>query len=100
MTATSAAMTHDGLSMSDTPERFPFQWTLGGIQRINLELEAACRTPDCGWFYSFNVEELIEQVGPDSRLPPSGAGIPCRECGGTLKFQVAHLHPAPDDKQT
>ena len=36
--------------MSDTPERFPFKWQLGGIAKMNLELEAACETPDCGSF--------------------------------------------------
>ena len=81
-------------------EEPPFQWTLGGIRKMNLELEAACRTPGCGWFCSFNVEELIEQVGPDYWLPQAGPGIPCKQCGGTLKFQVAYLHPAPDEKQT
>ena len=55
--------------MSEAQEEPPFQWTLGQIRKMNLELEAACRTPDCGWFSSFNVDQLIEQVGPDYWLP-------------------------------
>ena len=51
--------------MSEAQEEPPFQWTLGQIRKLNLELEAACR-----------------------------------QCGGILKFQVAYLHPAPDEKPT
>ena len=86
--------------MSDTPERFPFKWQLGGIAKMNLELEAACETPDCGWFVSFNVPAPIEKHGEDYWLPEYGPGIPCEKCGGHLNFQVAYLHPAPDEKQT
>ncbi len=97
MAATSAAVTHHGLSMNDTPERFPFKWQLGGIREMNLELEAACETPGCGYFVSFNVEQLIAQVGPDYWLPENGPGIPCEKCGGHMNFQVAYLHPPAEE---
>jgi hypothetical protein len=80
--------------MSDTPERFPFKWQLGGIRRMNLELEAACETPGCGWFCGFNVAALIEKHGEDYWLPEYGPGFPCEQCGGHLNFQVAYLHPS------
>jgi hypothetical protein len=80
--------------MNDTPERHPFKWTLGQIRDMNLELEAACEVPNCGWFCSFDVAALIEKNGADTWLPENGPGFPCEKCGGHLNFQVAYPHPA------
>ena len=55
--------------------------------------------PGCGWFGRFDVDALIARFGADFGLP-DGPGFPCENCGGTpLKFQVAYLHPAPDEGQ-
>lgn len=85
--------------MTDKPERHPFKWTLGGIREMNLELEAACETPNCGWFAGFNLDPLIERHGLDYWLPENGPGFPCEKCGGHLNFQVAYLHPPAEEEE-
>lgn len=86
--------------MNDMPDRPPFKWTLGQVRDMNLELECACETPGCGWVGRFNVAALIEELGADYRLPDDGPGFPCEKCGGKdVKFQVAYLHPDPDEEQ-
>ena len=59
------------------------------IRAMKLELEAACETPGCGYFVSFNVEQLIEQVGPDYWLPENGPGMPCLGRSGTARRPAA-----------
>src|SRR5690606_37066567 len=84
------------IAMSDAPDRPPLTWTLGQIREMNLELECACAARGCGWFGRFDVEGLIARFGEDYWLP-EGPGFPCEQCGGHLNFQLAYLHPAPEE---
>jgi hypothetical protein len=72
-------------------------WTLGDIRQMNLQLEAYCQTPGCGWFATFDLDKLIDECGPDYVLPDDGPGMPCQKCGGEhLKFKLAYPHPEAD----
>jgi hypothetical protein len=50
-------------------------------------------TQGCGRFYVFNVDSLIESAGPDYVVPDIVPGVPCRACGGDLKFMLAMVVP-------
>ena len=73
-----------------TPDRSP-GWTLCGIRKHGMRLEAACKTAGCGQFVVFDLDKLIAQVGEDYPLP-DGPGIACERCGAELKFQLAVWH--------
>ena len=83
--------------MSDPGHKDSSGWTFGKIREMNLQLEASCQAPNCGWFCRFDIDALIAQTGPDYPLPEKVPGIPCGKCGGELKFQLAYLHPEPDE---
>ena len=77
----------------DTTAREPGRWTLGAIRERNMQLEVYCQSEGCGWFSSFNLDQLIEGAGPDYELPDYGPGFPCEKCGGAdLKFMLAFPH--------
>ena len=70
------------------------RWTLGAIRERGLRLEAVCRSPGCGWFATFDVDQLIARLGADYRLPDGGPGIACQKCGGNeVGFQLAMAPP-------
>jgi hypothetical protein len=68
-------------------------WTLGAIKARGLALEGYCETGDCGHFYVFNVDGLIERAGPDYLVPEYLPGMTCDACGGRLKFMLAMVPP-------
>jgi len=71
----------------------PKGWTLGAIRNRNLRLEVYCQSEGCGWFGSFDLDQLIESVGPQYELADDGPGFPCEKCGGPdLKFMLALAH--------
>ncbi len=72
-------------------------WALGAIRAMNLELEAVCQKPGCGWFASFDIDKLIDEFGADFELPADGADLTCRICGGPVAFRLAYLHPDRDE---
>jgi hypothetical protein len=78
----------------ENPERTP-GWTLGGIHRHGMRLEAACKTPGCGHFVVFDLDKLIAGLGADYPLP-EGPGMTCERCGSELKFQLAVWHSDHD----
>lgn len=47
-----------------TPDGSP-GWTLCGIRKHGMRLEAACKTAGCGQFVVFDLDKLIAQVGED-----------------------------------
>jgi hypothetical protein len=73
-------------------------WTLGGIRKHGMRLEAACTTAGCGQFVVFDLDKLIAQVGEDYPLPDGGPGMSCERCGAELKFQLAVWHSDHDQK--
>jgi hypothetical protein len=55
-------------------------WTLGAVKARNMEIVALCDQAGCRHLFVFNLDQLIEGVGPDYRL----ADIPpmaCPQCG-------------------
>ena len=66
-----------------TPDGSP-GWTLGGIRKHGMRLEAACKTAGCGQFVVFDLDKLIVQVGENCPLPDGP--------GAELKFQLAVWH--------
>ena len=44
-------------------------WTLGAIKARNMEINALCEQEGCRHLFIFNLDALIEGVGPD--YPPS-----------------------------
>jgi hypothetical protein len=79
------------MTAADPPEGAP-GWTLGAIRNRGMRLEAACKTPGCGHFVVFDLDALIARAGADYPLPDGGPGMPCEQCGGELKFQLAVWH--------
>jgi hypothetical protein len=73
-------------------------WTLGAVKERNMEIIALCEKEGCGHLYAFNLDTLIDGVGPDFRLddiPP----MPCRKCGGPLVIRLSFAEPAPEPEQ-
>ena len=69
-------------------------WTLGSVKASGMELEGACKTPDCNEFARFDVDSLIERFGADW-LVPVILPVRCQSCGEWLHFQLATLHDDP-----
>ena len=78
--------------MADEPPDGLPGWTLGGVRKHGMKLEAACKTDGCGQFVIFDLERLIAQFGEDYPLPESGPAITCEQCGGGMKYQLAVYH--------
>jgi hypothetical protein len=73
-------------------------WTLGDVKARNMEIIALCEAEGCQHLYAFNLDALIEGVGPDYRLddiPP----MPCQRCGGRLVIRLSFAEPAPEPEQ-
>jgi hypothetical protein len=83
--------------MAEPPPDGSPGWTLGGIRKHGMRLEAACKTAGCGQFVVFDLDKLIAQVGEDYPLP-DGPGMACKRCGAELKFQLAVWHSDHDQR--
>jgi hypothetical protein len=48
-------------------------WTLGAVKARNMEIVALCEQESCRHMFVFNLDQLIEGVGPDYQvadIPP------------------------------
>lgn len=81
------------MSSSKPIEKPNKPWTLGAIRQMNLQLEAACKEPGCGWFATLDIDRLIDEFGPDLELPTNGAGLTCAKCGAPVAFGLAFVKP-------
>jgi hypothetical protein len=55
-------------------------WTLGAVKARNMEIVALCDQEGCRHLFVFNLDQLIEGVGPDyllADIPP----MACPQCG-------------------
>jgi hypothetical protein len=43
-------------------------WTLGAVKARNMEIVALCEAESCRHMFVFNLDELIDGVGPDYKL--------------------------------
>ena len=64
-------------------------WTLGAIRDMNLQLEAACAEPGCGWFTTYDVDKMVSEFGADCELPTDAGGLTCGQCGAPVDFGLA-----------
>lgn len=73
-------------------------WTLGAVKARNMEINAFCEQGGCRHFFVFNLDALIEGVGPDYKLddiPP----MECPRCsGGPLVIRLSFADPPPEDE--
>ncbi|MBS0248224.1 MAG: hypothetical protein JSR61_16535 [Proteobacteria bacterium] len=61
-------------------------WTLGAIRAMNLQLEAACAEPGCGWSSAYDLDKMIAEFGADCELPTEAGGLACGRCGAPVDF--------------
>jgi hypothetical protein len=70
-------------------------WTLGAVKARNMEINALCENASCRHLFVFNLDALIEGVGPDYPL----ADIPPMDCpacgGGLLVIRLSFADPGP-----
>ena len=70
-------------------------WTLGAVKARNMEINALCEKEGCRHLFTFNLDALIEGVGPDyplADIPP----MECPACGeGQLVIRLSFVDPAP-----
>jgi hypothetical protein len=68
-------------------------WTLGAVKARNMEIVALCDQESCRHMFVFDLDALIEGVGPDYRLddiPP----MACRHCGvSPLTIRLSFADP-------
>lgn len=81
------------MSGDTTTRKASKPWTLGSIRQMNLQLEAACKEPGCGWFTTYDVDKMIEEFGAGCELPTSGGGLTCDQCGAPVDFGLAVAKP-------
>ena len=71
-------------------------WTLGAVKARNMEIVALCDQEGCRHLFVFNLDALIEGVGPDYAL----ADIPsmaCPQCGvSPLVIRLSFAEPPPE----
>jgi hypothetical protein len=74
-------------------------WTFGDVKARNMEIIALCEQEGCRHLFKFDLDQLIEGVGPDYNL----ADIPpmtCPACGnGQLVIRLSFADPPPDGKE-
>jgi hypothetical protein len=74
-------------------------WTLGLVKARNMEIVALCDQEGCRHLFVFNLDQLIEGVGPDYKL----ADIPpmaCPQCGvSPLVIRLSFADPPPEDEE-
>ncbi|MEX0842419.1 MAG: hypothetical protein WD039_09075 [Xanthobacteraceae bacterium] len=82
---------------ADATKNPPPRWTLARVRDMHSQLEGRCQAEDCGWFGVFDLDRLIDQLGPDWELPENVPGMVCGVCGASpVKFQLASLHRDED----
>lgn len=64
-------------------------WTLGAIRDMNLQLEAACAEPGCGWFTTYDIDKMVAEFGVDCELPTEQGALACGQCGAPVDFGLA-----------
>jgi hypothetical protein len=68
-------------------------WTLGAVKGRNMEIVALCEAESCQHMFVFNLDALIEGVGPDYKvedIPP----LSCPKCaGGPLVIRLSFVDP-------
>jgi hypothetical protein len=70
-------------------------WTLGAVKARNMEIVALCEQESCRHMFVFNLDALIEGVGPDTveDMPP----LNCPKCaGGPLAIRLSFADPPPE----
>jgi hypothetical protein len=72
-------------------------WTLGAVKARNMEIVALCDQEGCRHLFVFNLDQLIEGVGPDYLL----ADIPPMACrnAGSARSSSASPSPTPRRKR-
>ena len=72
-------------------------WTLGAVKERNMEIVTLCEQEGCRHLFVFNLDQLIEGVGPDyplADIPP----MPCRKCGvSPLAIRLSFADPGHDE---
>jgi hypothetical protein len=70
-------------------------WTLGAVKARNMEIVALCEAESYRHMFVFNLDELIDGVGPDYKLddiPP----LSCPRCGvKPLLIRLSFADPPP-----
>jgi len=72
-------------------------WTLGAVKARNMEIVALCEAEGCGHLFSFDLDALIEGVGPDhplAEIPP----LACPRCG-VAPLLIRLSFPDPPQEQ-
>jgi hypothetical protein len=71
-------------------------WTLGAVKARNMEIVALCEQQSCRHMFVFNLDQLIEGVGPDYQvadIPP----LNCPRCAaGPLTIRLSFADPPPE----
>jgi hypothetical protein len=70
-------------------------WTLGAVKARNMEINALCEQEACRHLFTFNLDQLIEGVGPDyavADIPP----MACPACGAPLVIRLSFVDPPPE----
>jgi hypothetical protein len=75
-------------------------WTLGAVKARNMEIVALCDQEGCRHLFVFNLDQLIEGVGPDYKLadiPP----MPCPRCGvSPLVIRLSFADPPQEEEDS
>jgi hypothetical protein len=74
-------------------------WTLGAVKARNMEINALCEQEGCRHLFVFNLDQLIEGVGPGYKLddiPP----MACPQCGASpLVIRLSFADPPQEDEE-
>jgi hypothetical protein len=74
-------------------------WTLGEVRARNMEVNALCDQEECRHLFTFNLDALIEGVGPDfpvADIPP----MPCPKCGvSPLLIRLSFVDPPREEEE-
>jgi hypothetical protein len=74
-------------------------WTLGAVKARNMEILALCEQESCRHMFAFNLDQLIESVGPDYKVADIPA-MTCPKCaGGTLVIRLSFADPPPEAEE-
>ena len=71
-------------------------WTLGAVKARNMEIVALCEQDACRHMFVFDLDALIEGVGPDYALDDIPA-MDCPRCGvSPLAIRLSFADPPPE----
>jgi hypothetical protein len=74
-------------------------WTLGAVKARTIAIVALCEAESCRHMFAFDLDALIDGVGPDYKvgdIPPTA----CPNCGTTpltIRLSFADPPPEPED---